>query len=468
MADATYDVTYIGAGPGGYVSAIRAAQLGLKVAIIETRPTLGGTCLNVGCIPSKALLHSSHLYEEAKEGMAAHGVIASNVTLDLKLMMGHKDSVVDDTIKGVDYLMKKNKIERLIGTGSISAPGSVTVTDNKGKSNTITTKNIVIATGSEVSPLPGVEIDERLIVSSTGALTLKKVPKKMIVIGAGVIGLELGSVWRRLGAEVEVIEFLDVCLSGSDAEVSKIAQRSLKKQGLKFKMKSKVVGATTSKSGVVLKVEPRDGGDIEEIKADCVLVAIGRRPYTKGLGLEKIGVEMDRGFIKTTDGFKTNISGIYAIGDVIGGMMLAHKAEDEGVVLAEMLAGQSGHINYDAVPGIVYTWPEVATVGKTEEQLQEAGVAYNVGKFNFTANARARAISATDGFVKILADIGTDEVLGVHIVGASAGELIQECIVAMEFGGSAEDIARTCHGHPGLSEVVKEAALDVDNRALHS
>jgi dihydrolipoamide dehydrogenase len=468
MADATYDVTYIGAGPGGYVSAIRAAQLGLKVAIIETRPTLGGTCLNVGCIPSKALLHSSHLYEEAKEGMAAHGVIASNVTLDLKLMMGHKDSVVDDTIKGVDYLMKKNKIERLIGTGSISAPGSVTVTDNKGKSNTITTKNIVIATGSEVLPLPGVEIDERLIVSSTGALTLKKVPKKMIVIGAGVIGLELGSVWRRLGAEVEVIEFLDVCLSGSDAEVSKIAQRSLKKQGLKFKMKSKVVGATTSKSGVVLKVEPRDGGDIEEIKADCVLVAIGRRPYTKGLGLEKIGVEMDRGFIKTTDGFKTNISGIYAIGDVIGGMMLAHKAEDEGVVLAEMLAGQSGHINYDAVPGIVYTWPEVATVGKTEEQLQEAGVAYNVGKFNFTANARARAISATDGFVKILADIGTDEVLGVHIVGASAGELIQECIVAMEFGGSAEDIARTCHGHPGLSEVVKEAALDVDNRALHS
>jgi dihydrolipoamide dehydrogenase len=468
MADATYDVTYIGAGPGGYVSAIRAAQLGLKVAIIEKRPTLGGTCLNVGCIPSKALLHSSHLYEEAKEGMAAHGVIASNVTLDLKSMMGHKDSVVDDTIKGVDYLMKKNKIERLIGNGSISAPGSVTVTDNKGKSNTITTKNIVIATGSEVLPLPGVEIDERLIVSSTGALTLKKVPKKMIVIGAGVIGLELGSVWRRLGAEVEVIEFLDVCLSGSDAEVSKIAQRSLKKQGLKFKMKSKVVGATTSKSGVVLKVEPRDGGDIEEIKADCVLVAIGRRPYTKGLGLEKIGVEMDRGFIKTTDGFKTNISGIYAIGDVIGGMMLAHKAEDEGVVLAEMLAGQSGHINYDAVPGIVYTWPEVATVGKTEEQLQEAGVAYNVGKFNFTANARARAISATDGFVKILADIGTDEVLGVHIVGASAGELIQECIVAMEFGGSAEDIARTCHGHPGLSEVVKEAALDVDNRALHS
>ena len=468
MADTTYDVTYIGAGPGGYVSAIRAAQLGLKVSIIEKRPTLGGTCLNVGCIPSKALLHSSHLFKEATEGMAAHGVIASGVKLDLKSMMGHKDSVVSDTIKGVDYLMKKNKIARFLGTGSIIAPGSVTVTDDKGGSKTITTKNIVIATGSDVAPLPGVEIDEKLIVSSTGALTLKKVPKKMIVIGAGVIGLELGSVWRRLGAEVEVIEFLDVCLFGSDAEVSKIAQRSLKKQGLKFRMKSKVIGATTSKSSVTLKVEPRDGGDIEEIKADCVLVAIGRRPYTDGLGLEKIGVEMDRGFIKTTDGFKTNVNGIYAIGDVIGGMMLAHKAEDEGVILAEMLAGQSGHINYDAVPGIVYTWPEVATVGKTEEQLKKAGVAYNVGKFNFTANARARAMSSTDGFVKILADTETDEVLGVHIVGASAGELIQECIVAMEFGGSAEDIARTCHGHPGLSEVVKEAALDVDNRALHS
>ncbi len=468
MADTTYDVTYIGAGPGGYVSAIRAAQLGLKVAIVEKRPTLGGTCLNVGCIPSKALLHSSHLYEEATDGMASHGVIASGVKLDLKTMMGHKDSVVSDTIKGVDYLMKKNKIDRLLGTGSIAAPGSVTVTDDKGKSQTITTKNIVIATGSDVAPLPGVEIDEKLIVSSTGALELTKVPKKMIVIGAGVIGLELGSVWRRLGAEVEVVEFLDVCLPGSDAEVSKIAQRSLKKQGMKFKMKSKVTGAKTSKTGVTLTVEPRDGGDAEEMKADCVLVAIGRRPYTEGLGLEAAGVEMDRGFIKTTDGFKTNVAGIYAIGDVIGGMMLAHKAEDEGVVLAEMLAGQSGHINYDAIPAIVYTWPEVASVGKTEEQLKEAGIAYNAGKFNFTANARARAMSATDGFVKILADAATDEVLGVHIVGPAAGDLIQECVVAMEFGGSAEDIARTCHGHPGLSEVVKEAALDVDNRALHS
>ena len=468
MGDITYDVTYIGAGPGGYVSAIRAAQLGLKVAVVERRSTLGGTCLNVGCIPSKALLHSSHIYEEAREGMAAHGVIAANVKLDLVSMMGHKDGVVGETIKGVDYLMKKNKIEVHVGEGSIISPGSVTVADDKGGSKTIKTKNIVIATGSEVAPLPGVEIDEKLIVSSTGALTLKKVPKKLIVIGAGVIGLELGSVWRRLGAEVEVVEFLDVCLFGSDAEVSKIAQRSLKKQGLKFRMKSKVVGATTNKSSVMLKVEPRDGGDAEEIKADCVLVAIGRRPFTEGLGLENIGIEMDRGFIKTTDGFKTNVDGIYAIGDVIGGIMLAHKAEDEGVVLAEMLAGQSGHINYDAVPGIVYTWPEVATVGKTEEQLKEAGVAYNVGKFNFTANARARAMSATDGFVKILADADTDEVLGVHIVGASAGELIQECIVVMEFGGSAEDIARTCHGHPGLSEVVKEAALDVDNRALHS
>ena len=468
MADITYDVTYIGAGPGGYVSAIRAAQLGLKVAIIEKRPTLGGTCLNVGCIPSKALLHSSHLFEEATQGMAAHGVMTSGVKLDLKSMMKQKDSVVGDTVKGVDYLMKKNKIDRLTGIGSIAGPGSVTVTNDKGESKTINTKNIVIATGSEVAPLQGVEIDEKLILSSTGALTLKKVPKKMIVIGAGVIGLELGSVWRRLGAEVEVIEFMDVCLFGSDAEVSKIAQRSLKKQGLKFRMKSKVVEAKANKSNVTIKVESRDGEKIEEITADCVLVAIGRRPYTDGLGLEKNGVEMDRGFIKTTDGFKTSVEGIYAIGDVIGGLMLAHKAEDEGVVLAEILAGQSGHINYDAVPGIVYTWPEVATVGKTEEQLTEAGVAYNTGKFNFTANARARAMSATDGFVKILADAETDEVLGVHIVGASAGELIQECIVVMEFGGSAEDLARTCHGHPGLSEVVKEAALDVDNRALHN
>ena len=365
MADTTYDVTYIGAGPGGYVSAIRAAQLGLKVAIIEKRPTLGGTCLNVGCIPSKALLHSSHLYEEASKGMAAHGVMASGIKLDLKLMMGHKDSVVDDTIKGVDYLIKKNKIERLFGVGSIKAPGSVDVTNDKGDTQNINTKNIVIATGSDVAPLEGVEIDEKLIVSSTGALTLKKVPKKMIVIGAGVIGLELGSVWRRLGAEVEVIEFMDVCLFGSDAEVSKIAQRSLKKQGLKFRMKSKVIEARTNKSSVTLKIEPREGGDIEEITADCVLVAIGRRPYTDGLGLEENGVEMDRGFIKTTNDFKTNVDGIYAIGDVIGGVMLAHKAEDEGIVLAEILAGQSGHINYDAVPGIVYTWPEVATVGKT-------------------------------------------------------------------------------------------------------
>ena len=468
MADTTYDVVYIGAGPGGYVSAIRAAQLGLKVALIEKRLTLGGTCLNVGCIPSKALLHSSHLFEEAKEGMAKHGVIASGVKLDLQAMMNHKDSVIGDTIKGVDFLIKKNNIDRIFGKGCIKAPGIVDVVDEKGKSKTIKTKNIVIATGSDVTPLPGVDIDEKMIVSSTGALTLKKVPKKMVVIGAGVIGLELGSVWRRLGAEVEVIEFLEVCLFGSDSEVSKVAQRSLKKQGIKFIMNSKVTGAKKNKTSVILTVEPREGGDLEEIKADCVLVAIGRRPYTDGLGLEPVGVELEGGFIKTTGNFQTNVEGIYAIGDVIGGMMLAHKAEDEGIVLAEMLAGQSGHINYDAIPGIVYTYPEVATVGKTEEQLLEADIAYNVGKFNFTANARARAMEATDGFVKILADKETDEVLGVHIVGAAAGELIQECIVAMEFGGSAEDIARTCHGHPGLSEVVKEAALDVDGRALHS
>ena len=468
MAEINYDVAYIGAGPGGYVSAIRAAQLGLKVALIEKRSSLGGTCLNVGCIPSKALLHSSHLFEEARKGMAKHGVIASGVKLDLQAMMNHKDSVIGDTIKGVDFLIKKNNIDRILGKGSIKAPGIVDVVDEKGKSQTIKTKNIVIATGSEVTPLPGVDIDEKVIVSSTGALTLKKVPKKMVVIGAGVIGLELGSVWRRLGAEVEVIEFLEDCLFGSDSEVSRVAQRCLKKQGIKFKMNSKVTGAKNNKASVMLTVEPREGGDPEEIKADCVLVAIGRRPYTEGLGLGSVGVELEGDFIKTTDSFQTNVEGIYAIGDVIGGMMLAHKAEDEGIILAEMLAGQSGHINYDAIPGIVYTYPEVATVRKTEEQLSEADTAYNVGKFNFTANARARAMEATDGFVKILADKETDEVLGVHIVGAAAGELIQECIVVMEFGGSAEDIARTCHGHPGLSEVVKEAALDVDDRALHS
>ena len=467
MADSNFDVIIIGGGPGGYVAAIRAAQLGLSVALVEKRPTLGGTCLNVGCIPSKALLHSSHLYEEAQHQFADHGVVVGGVKLDLKTMMGHKDSVVGDTIKGVDFLMKKNKINRMIGTGKITGAGKVEVTGDDGKAQSLTTKNIIIATGSDVAPLPGVEIDEKQIVSSTGALALPKVPKKMVVVGAGVIGLELGSVWRRLGAEVTVVEFLDVIMPGSDAEISKNMQRILKGQGFEFKLGSKVTSAKAAKSGVTLTVEPKAGGDAEEIKADVVLVAIGRIPYTAGLGLEETGVETDRGFVKVNEHFETNVKGIFAIGDVIGGMMLAHKAEDEGVVLAEMLAGQSGHINYDAIPGIVYTAPEVATVGKSEEKLKELGIAYKAGKFPFMANARARAMSATDGFVKILADAETDEVLGVHIIGAAAGDLIQECVVAMEFGGSAEDIARICHGHPGLSEVVKEAALAVDGRALH-
>ncbi len=467
MADNNYDVTIIGGGPGGYVAAIRAAQLGLQVALIDKRPTLGGTCLNVGCIPSKALLHSSHLYEEAQHQFKKHGVVASGVKLDLKTMMGHKDSVVGDTIKGVDFLMKKNKVNRLIGTGKVAGAGRVEVTGDDGKTKKLTTKKIIIATGSDVAPLPGVDIDEKQIVSSTGALELQKVPKKMVVVGAGVIGLELGSVWRRLGSEVTVVEFLDVVLPGSDSEISKNAQRILKSQGMEFKLGSKVTSAKTAKSGVALTVEPKDGGDAEVIKADVVLIAIGRIPYTEGLGLEGAGVDMDRGFIKVNNHFETSVKGIYAIGDVIGGMMLAHKAEDEGVVLAEILACQSGHINYDAIPGIVYTSPEIATVGKSEEELKELGIAYNAGKFPFMANARARAMSATDGFVKILADKETDEVLGVHIIGPAAGDLIQECVVAMEFGGSAEDIARICHGHPGLSEVVKEAALAVDGRALH-
>ncbi len=467
MSD-TYDVTIIGGGPGGYVTAIRAAQLGMKVALVEKRSTLGGTCLNVGCIPSKALLHSSHLYHEAQHGMAEHGVKATGVKLDLKVMMAHKDAVVGDTIKGVDFLMKKNKIDRLEGLGTIIGPGTVEVTPEKGKKSSISTKNIIVATGSDVTPLPGVEVDEKQIVTSTGALELPKVPKSMVVIGAGVIGLEMGSVWSRLGAKVTVVEFMDNILFGMDGELSKNMARILKKQGFEFKLKSKVTGAKKAKTGVTLTIEPRDGGDAETLKADVVLVSVGRRPFTQGLGLQNVGVKMDeRGFIQTDDHFKTSADGIYAIGDVIGGAMLAHKAEDEGVVLAEMLAGQSGHIDYDAIPGIVYTWPEVAGLGKTEEKLKEAGVNYSIGKFPFSANARARAMGDTDGFVKVLADAETDAILGVHIIGAAAGDLIQECVVAMEFGGAAEDIARICHGHPGLSEVVKEAALAVDGRALH-
>ena len=468
MADQqSFDVVVIGSGPGGYVCAIRAAQLGLSTAIVEKRATLGGTCLNVGCIPSKALLNSSHLFEEAGHGFAAQGIKTSGVSLDLATMMGHKDKVVDATVKGVDFLMKKNKITKLQGTGAIKAKGIVTVTDDKGKASEIAAKHIVIATGSDVAPLPGVTIDEKQIVSSTGALELPKVPKSMIVGGGGVIGLELGSVWRRLGAEVTVVEFLDIILPGMDGEVSTMAKRLFEKQGIKFKLGSKVTAAKTAKSGVTLTVEPKAGGAAEELSAEVVLVAIGRRPFTQGLGLEGLGVAMDRGFVKIDGHFKTNVDSIYAIGDVVGGAMLAHKAEEEGVALAEIIAGQAGHVNYGAIPAVVYTFPEIAGLGKTEEQLKTAGVAYKSGKFPYTANARARAIGATDGFVKILADATTDEILGVHIIGAQAGDLIQECVVAMEFKAASEDIARTSHGHPGLSEIVKEAALAVLGRALH-
>ncbi len=468
MSD-TYDVVIVGGGPGGYVAAIRAAQLGLKTTVVEKRGKLGGTCLNVGCIPSKALLQSSHHFEMANHEFADHGIKAQ-VSLDLKTMLGRKDKVVDDLTGGIEFLMKKNKVDYIVGAGEVTAVGEVTVKPSgKGaKKQVLKSKNIIIATGSESTPLKGVDVDEKQIVTSTGALELGKVPKSMVVIGAGVIGLELGSVWRRLGAEVTVVEFLNIALPGMDGEVSKQMKRLLEKQGLKFKMKTKVTGAKTAKAGVTLTMEPSEGGKAETLKTDVVLVSIGRRPYIDGLGLDKVGVEIsDRGFVKVDDDFQTNVEGIYAIGDVIGGAMLAHKAEDEGVVCVEIMAGQTGHIDYGSIPGIVYTHPEVAAVGKTEEQLKEAGVKYKSGKFPFSANSRARCNADADGFVKILADAETDRVLGCHIIGPQGGDLIQEVVNVMEFGGSAEDIARICHGHPGLPEAVKEAALGVDGRAIH-
>ncbi|HYH37262.1 MAG TPA: dihydrolipoyl dehydrogenase [Azospirillum sp.] len=467
MAESTYDVVVIGGGPGGYVCAIRAAQLGFKVACVEKRAALGGTCLNVGCIPSKALLTASEKFEEAKHGLAKFGVKVGGVELDLPGMMKHKDEVVKSNTGGVEFLFKKNKIDWIKGAGTITAKDTVSV-DANGGTTLKATKAIVIATGSEVTPLPGIEIDEQKIVSSTGALALPEVPKRLVVIGGGVIGLELGSVWGRLGAQVTVVEFLDRILPGMDGEVSKQMQRILAKQGMTFKLGAKVTGAKTTNTGVALTVEPAKGGDAETLEADAVLVAIGRRPHTQGLGLENVGVEMDpRGRVKTDRHFQTNVPGIYAIGDVVEGPMLAHKAEDEGVALAEILAGQAGHVNYDVIPGVVYTWPEVASVGKGEEDLKAAGIAYKAGKFPFTANGRARAINSTEGFVKILADARTDKVLGVHMIGPNVSEMVAELALAMEFGASSEDIARTCHAHPTLSEVTKEAALAVDGRPLH-
>ena len=463
----SYDLVVIGSGPGGYVCAIRAAQLGLKTAIVEKRASFGGTCLNIGCIPSKALLHASEMFEEAGHGMASLGVKIGKPTLDLKAMMKHKSETVDANVQGVAFLLKKNKVDTFIGSGAIAGAGKVTVTKADGKVETIETKNIVIATGSESAPLPGVTIDEKTVVTSTGALELTDVPQKLLVVGAGVIGLELGSVWRRLGAEVTVVEYLDRILPGMDEEVAKQAQRMFAKQGFKFELGMKVTKVETDDLGAEVTIEPAKGGEAKKIETDIVLVAIGRRPYTEGLGLEAAGVQMDRGRIVIDNHFKSNVAGIYAIGDVVRGPMLAHKAEDEGVAVAEIIAGKAGHVNYDVIPGVVYTVPEIASLGKTEEDLKAAGIAYNVGKFPFTANGRARAMRATDGFVKVLADAATDRVLGCHIVGKGAGDLIHEVAVLMEFGGSSEDLARTCHAHPTMSEAVKEAALGVEKRAIH-
>ncbi|MBV8838059.1 MAG: dihydrolipoyl dehydrogenase [Alphaproteobacteria bacterium] len=463
----TYDLTVIGTGPGGYVCAIRAAQLGMKVAVVEKNATFGGTCLNIGCIPSKALLHASELFEEAGHGFAAMGIKVMGPKLDLPAMMKFKDEGVDGNVKGVAFLFKKNKIDAFIGHGRITAPGKIEVKGADGKTQVVETRNIVIATGSDVARLKGIDIDEKRIVSSTGALTLEKVPAKLLVVGAGVIGLELGSVWRRLGAEVTVVEFLDRILPGMDLEVGKQFQRILQKQGMTFKLSSKVTAIDTSGKILKASVESAAGGASETIEADVALVAIGRVPYTDGLGLAEVGVAMERGRVVTDKHFASNVAGIYAIGDVIAGPMLAHKAEDEGVAVAEIIAGKAGHVNYDAIPNVIYTYPEVASVGKTEEELKQAGIAYNIGKFPFTANGRAKVNRTTDGFVKILADARTDRVLGAHIVGPDAGTMISELTVAMEFGGAAEDIARTCHPHPTLSEAIKEAALAVAKRPIH-
>jgi len=468
MSDSSFDLVVIGGGPGGYVAAIRAAQLGLSVAIVEKRPTLGGTCLNVGCIPSKALLTASHHFHTAAHGLGAFGVKVAGVELDLPAMMAHKDKVVADNTKGIDFLLKKNKITRILGAGSLAGNGQVSVTAPDGVVSTVAARAIVLATGSEVTPLPGLAIDEEVFVSSTGALALPQVPKRLVVIGGGVIGLELGTVWGRLGAEVTVVEYLDRILPFHDLEVSKTMTRLLGQQGMSFKLATKVVAGERKGTGAVLTLEPAAGGAAETLEADIVLVAIGRRPYVEGLGLETAGVELTkRGFVKIDGSFRTSAPGIYAIGDVVGGAMLAHKAEEEGVALAEILAGQHGHVNYEAIPSVVYTWPEVASVGRTEEQLKDAGLAYTVGKFPFLANGRARSMNDTDGFVKILADAATDRVLGAHIIGPNAGDLIAEIVLAIEFGAAAEDIARTCHAHPALSEAVKEAALAANGRAIH-
>jgi dihydrolipoamide dehydrogenase len=461
---ATFDVIIIGAGPGGYVSAIRCAQLGLKTAVVEGRETLGGTCLNVGCIPSKALLHATHSLHEAEANFAKMGLIGAPPTVDWAQMQAYKTDVVSTNTKGIEFLFKKNKITWIKGWASIPAPGQVKVGDELHEA-----KHIVIATGSEPASLPGVEVDEKRIVTSTGALALGSIPKKLVVIGAGVIGLEMGSVYARLGAEVTVIEYLDAITPGMDAEVAKTFERILKKQGLKFVLGAAVQGAEVKKGTVTVRYKLRKNDKEEAVEADCVLVATGRKPYLKGLGLEALGVALTpRGQIVTDSHFATNVAGLYAIGDAIPGPMLAHKAEDEGMAVAEVLAGKAGHVNYAVIPGVIYTTPEVASVGKTEEQLKEEGRAYKVGKFPYMGNARAKAVFQGEGFVKLIADAETDRVLGAHIIGPAAGELIHEICIAMEFGASAQDVALTCHAHPTFSEAVREAALACGDGAIHA
>ena len=461
---ASYDVIIIGAGPGGYVCAIRCAQLGLKTAVVEGRDTLGGTCLNVGCIPSKALLHASHQLHEAEHNFTKMGLMGKSPSVDWKKMLAYKDDVIGQNTKGIEFLFKKNKIDWIKGWGSIPAAGKVQVGDD-----THDAKNIVIATGSEVSTLPGVEIDEKIVVSSTGALTLNKIPKKLVVIGAGVIGLEMGSVYARLGSEVTVVEYLDAITPGMDGEVQKVFQRTLKKQGINFIMGAAVqsVEATKTKAKITYKLRKDDSEAV--LDADTVLVATGRRPFTDGLGLDALGIELSkRGQVVTNDQWATNVAGIYAIGDAIDGPMLAHKAEDEGMAVAEVLAGKHGHVNYGVIPGVIYTHPEVSSVGATEEALKGQGVDYKVGKFSFMGNGRAKAVFAGDGFVKILADQATDRILGAHIIGPAAGDLIHEVCVAMEFGASAQDLAMTCHAHPTYSEAVREAALACGDGPIHA
>ncbi len=466
----SYDVIVIGAGPGGYVCAIKAAQLGLKTALVEKRDTYGGTCVNVGCIPSKALLHATEMLVEAEHSFDALGIEIAKPKMNLGKLMAHKTNTVEQNTKGLVFLMKKNKIDTFQGTGQVLAQGKASVTAEDGTVQELATKNIVIATGSDIAGIPGVEVafDEKIIASSTGALSFQKVPGHLVVVGGGVIGLELGSVWARLGARVTVVEYLDTILGGMDGEVSKQFQRMLAKQGFEFKLGAKVTAVTKKGKGASVTFEPVKGGEAETIDADAVLVATGRRPFTDGLGLDEAGIARDeRGRVQIDGRFQTSVPGIYAIGDVVAGPMLAHKAEDEGVAVAEIIAGKAGHVNYDVIPGVVYASPEIASVGKTEEELKKAGIAYNAGKFPFTANGRARAMLHTDGFVKVLADKATDRVLGVHIVGFGAGEMIHEAAVLMEFGGSSEDLARTCHAHPTMSEAVKEAALAAFAKPIH-